>query len=369
MAFSRVPGSTFEGYPSAVSHTVQVSATETRQVITVFARLTGEASGGPLGYRQLSMSASGVITWYGDDWHSLGGRCLSDPVALQPIARPITAGEPPQLVFVRGPGNKLRAAWSDGAGWTGIDNIGIEFTSDLSVVDSRRGVHVFLRGLDNQLHAFFGEPSGSTLHMEHITLGGLFDGNPRAIADTLGQINVFVRGRDNQLWRNWSDESGWHGFHQLSGTPNDHPYFGDPVPVAVELSGFRGVVAPAGSVIFMQEEARTGVSYCRLAFDGRYQWMNGASGGLPGALTYPPAGAARAPTSIDVFARSGAGFLLHSTKSLFGVILGSPAAEPFPHWTDTGDGPFSGRPCVVAVNGRIHVFVRGGDHGLWHEVI
>jgi len=247
MPFTLVPGRTFEGYPSAVSHTVGVSDVETREVVTVFARLGPDGAGRRgLGMRALTTTSAGAVLWYGDDWRDLGGDFLSDPVAMQPVPRTavtlVSPAEPPYRIFLRGLDNALWVAWSDGSAWAGPSYVGGEFTSEISVVDSPRGVHVFLRGLDHALWAFYGPNDGSVTHMDVAQLGGLFDGNPKALADREGQINVFVRGSDGRFWRNWSDENGWHGFAVLGGSVNDSRLVGDPAPVVVEKTGLRGYV-------------------------------------------------------------------------------------------------------------------------------
>lgn len=371
MGFTPV-GNTFFGNLSAVHDTVQVSESRYKQVVSVFARL-GPDSGGhqALGHRSLSL-IDGEISWNGGDWESLGGDFRSNPVAVQSLGGVPSSLDPAYRVFLRGLDNRLWVKWSNGTSWFGPEPVGGEFQSEISAVDSPRGIHVFVRGLDEgpargQLWAFFYGPSSTpdTPRMDLAQLGGSFEGNPVAISDySRGHIHVFVRGLDNRLWRNWFDGTTWRGFSSLGGPT----FAGDPVPVLVR--GASGGATPGGIFVFVLTTEGTGLAYRRLNEDGTATsaWSPLNPGELARTVGSAPVGVNRAVGTIDLFTRgagstssSGSGTLWHTGQTL------SPVAEaPFNDWEDMRQGPFLGTPCAVAAAGSIQVFVGGLDNRLWH---
>jgi hypothetical protein len=361
MGFNQVAGA-FEGYPSAVSHTVRVPETgATKQVVSVFARLGPDGSGQrALGHCSFSVTG-GAFTSDSGGWTNLGGDFRTDPVAAQQYGGAPSPGAPAHRVYLRGLDNSLWVTWSNGTSWFGPERVGGEFTSDLSVVDSPRGIHVFVRGLDQQLWAFYyGATSRSIAQMDLAALGGAFDGNPQAVTGSDGRIHVFVRGLDDALWRNWSDASGWRGFASLSGVPGLSNW--DPVPVLVRRES--GGPTPGAIFVFAVNPSGSEVNYCRLREDDSHVWGPARPDEMGGPLGSLPVGVCHAPGVIDVFTRSPAGSLWHS-----GQTLSAAAETGFPNWdelVDMGAGRFPGRPCVVAAAGTIHVFVRGADNLLWH---
>jgi hypothetical protein len=336
-------------------------------VVTIFANLAPAGTERPLGYRSLSL-VDGEISWNGDDWTRLGGDFQSNPVAVRdPEVGVVTSSGPPHRVFFRGLDNALWVVWSNGSSWFGPERIGGEFTSEISAVSTPRGIHVFVRGVDEgpargQLWAFYYGPSlRSVATMDLAPLGGSFEGNPRAVTGVAGHTHIFVRGLDSRLWRNWFDGHTWRGFAPLGGPA----FSGDPTPVVVR--GASGGPTPGALFVFVRTADASRIVYCRFDEAGHLEWSPLSAGELAVHVGSEPAAVSRGVGMIDLFVRGakapapGGGFLLHTGQTL------SPVAEaPFNEWEDMRQGPFPSAPCAVAAGGTIHIFVRGWDNRLWH---
>jgi hypothetical protein len=164
----------------------------------------------------------GVKALYTDwtPWQSLGGATVSDPaVALGPRKG--------MVVFVRGTDNQVHHNWQhfrDG-GWSGWVALGGATVNSPAATTYRDGrLVVFVRGTDGAVyHRWQTAPDGDWSGWG--PLGGVATSGPAAALNAPGGLVVFVRGTDNAIWHRWQEhiDGEWSGWESLGGIATIDP--------------------------------------------------------------------------------------------------------------------------------------------------
>lgn len=341
-------GAAFVGNPSAVQY---FASSDRRQMaVSVFARL----SGGAYGHRSFLMrNGSFEPQQPGDAWQSLGGVFVSDPVAITSRA------DSAIRVFGRGQDNGLWVIWTNGTSWFGPERVGGEFTSSIAAVDSEQtGMHVFVRGRDNAVwHYYYHGGSRGVADMSHHSLEGATLGGPTAVATREGRIHVFVRGLNNNLWRkNWTG-SAWTEWQPLYGPlhPESNPVAGVVlVPPSLESQVFVFFHDPQGRLRYIAFSPSNPPNTFYRAGDSELS--------EPVEIGFLPAVASHQAGSLNVFAtRNTGGALIQSHAG-----IGGPGFNGLQSWTEVG-GRILSNPAATSLNGRVSVFVRGLNGGLFQR--
>jgi hypothetical protein len=215
--------------------------------------------------------------------------------------------------------------------------------------------------------------------------GGVITSRPAAFFNSDGRLEVFFRGPDCALWHIWQNQAGapvgdgplWGG-GTLS-APTGVTIASDP---AVFLgNSFSGIYS--GNEPWVDTNGRLEVF--ALGSDGNlwHIWQTEPSqhGGAPWSnwkaslgepnLHQPPGGIASDPAvyinsdlRLEVFVRSPAGVLWHIDQNVPPRLL----PGTWSNWQPLSGESITGDP-AVALNsdGRLEVFARGADGGLWHN--
>ena len=147
------------------------------------------------------------------DWTCLGGPTRSGPaVARDPLGRLFLVVMFPDGSYrFRSQRSRPKASEATGGqpamGMSNWTKLGGKFASKPEVVrDSEGFLHVFGRGLDQQLYHRYqmAYPDGARTRVswdKWVHMGGPATSAPSVLLDHESMINVFIRGGDRQLWR------------------------------------------------------------------------------------------------------------------------------------------------------------------------
>ena len=209
------------------------------------------------------------------------------------------------------------------------------------IIDDQNRLHAFASGGD---HSLYDDMGG-----DWYGLGGYITSNPYAVKDKEGRLHVLARGGDNGLWDNIIDTSAlnydWHG---LGGVITS-----DPAAILEPNSNQNLIIFARGS-------------------DNALWFRNLETGSLSGSwqpdsgrITSNPYPVSDNQGNIHVFARGGDNALwdLKDTYQGNGLYL--------PEWHSLGGIITSdAKPIIDPVdNNRLLVFARGGNGGLWANVL
>ena len=247
---------------------------------------------------------SGLYDNVNGNWYGLGGIITSDPYAVQD-------GQGRMHILARGGDEALWDNVFDTGSWlAGWHGLGGRITLDPSAVVEpvpNGFLKIAVRGSDGSL--WMRDLNTQDMSGTWNSLGGYMKSSPYVLFDNQGKIQTLIRGGDNGLWVNT-------GFPTAGGYSH-------------EWNSHGGVITSAPKPLLKPDNAN---------------YMDIFVRGSDGALW------------VDTFnTQSGMG----NWYGLGGYI--SP--------TGSGSTIYEGNPEPVAdSNGKIHVFVRGGDGALWDDV-
>ncbi len=206
-----------------------------------------------------------------------------------------------------------------------------------------------------------GDEDNTLWHASHIATGewrpftqldGTLFSDPAAVSWGPGRIDVFVRGTDAALWHKFLAGDTWSGWESLGGVLTSRPAAASWEAESIDVFA-RG----------------TDNALWHKFFDHDH-WSEWASVG--GVLTSGPGAVSWDGDRVDVFVR-GADNALHqrtmhrlstTRRSRSGRLMRS--RHRWTDWHRLGGNLFSGPAVASWEPGRLDVFVRGHDSGLWH---
>jgi peptidoglycan hydrolase-like amidase len=267
----------------------------------------------------------------GRGWYPLGGVLSSEPDAS-------SWGEGRLDVFVQGTDNGLWHRWHDGA-WSDWEPLGGLLTAGPGSVSWAPGrIDVFVRGGDNQLwHLFY---DGAWSGWEE--LGGVLSSGADSAAWGPERLDVFVRGTDGRLWHKWYDRA-WSEWEPLGGV----------------LASDPGVVSRGPGQLDVFVKGTDGQLWHKWYDRAWSEWEP-----LGGVLAGAPDAASWSGDRLDVVVVGPDGQLWHKWWAGATWHEWEPLEAPA---TGAGSGLTSDPSAVSWGPGRIDVFGRGRDAGLWHK--
>jgi hypothetical protein len=180
-------------------------------------------------------------------------------------------------------------------------------------------------------------------------LYGVAVGNPTAVSYEPGQIDLFVVGTDGRIYHKFWDGNVWSGWFSDIQAPPPGIYPGASPAVSSWGPGRLDVVV-RGADNAVWHDSNSG-----------YGWSGWED--LGGTVVDNPATTSPAPGQVDVFA-------VGTNGDIFRDAWGG---SSWSGWTDQLSGPpqggiFGGASVAVSSwgNGRIDMFVHGGNNNLWH---
>jgi GH25 family lysozyme M1 (1,4-beta-N-acetylmuramidase) len=190
-------------------------------------------------------------------------------------------------------------------------------------------------GTLDELRAFAG---GST--------GSKSDGFPmsrRVIANGDGRLELFARAPDDAVWHSWqkAPNDGWSGWGSLGGQTTARPV------ASADADGRLEAFVIVGGKLFHTFQ-----------LSGGGGWYNGWLDEGDGSLTGEAAAMLNTNGSLEVFARSTAGALVHKWQTQ--------ANGGWSGWSSLGGGLHSDPIVGRNADGRLEVFALGLDDQLWH---
>jgi hypothetical protein len=245
--------------------------------------------------------------------------------------------------FARGTDNALwtvAQAAPDGA-WGTWQRLGGFITSNPGVgVNADGRLEAFALGGDSSLwHIAQTSPGGSFGAWSG--LGNTLASDPAVTTNSDGRLQVFVAGSDAALWTisQTSPGGGWSDWGSLGGVVMHNP---------AAITNANGIVEAfvlgSDASIWHIWQTSVGGSF------GTWAGLGGSFNGDPVVV--------RGPNGISQIVATGTDNALHTNPHIFG--------QDWSGWSNLGGYLTSSPAAAFNSDGRLEVFVRGGDDGLWH---